>query len=89
MPVAPPNHVGSNPAEEFRIHKGLYESNNRPKKSLEILADRRVKFQPVKLKEGKPAKKPQQVCVLYLSFVSSSWNMCILITLVWPSIISS
>ena len=36
MPVAPPNHVGSNPAEEFRIHKGLYENNNRPKKSLVV-----------------------------------------------------
>ena len=87
MPVAPPNHVGSNPAEEFRIHKGLYENNNRPKKSLEILADRRVKFHPLKLQEGKPEKKPQQVC--FLNFGISTWTVCILINLLWPSIISS
>ena len=44
MPVAPPNHSGNSPAEEGRIHKGLYENYHRHKKSLESLVDRSVKF---------------------------------------------
>ena len=57
MPVAPPNHVGISHGEEGRIHKVVYESNQRPEKSLEILVDRSIKFLPGKLQQSELEKR--------------------------------